>query len=162
MSAPGPKKPRKVAVKAVSTKPKRPLTPFFIYLIENRDRIKSSRPGIAFTQISVVASEEWKKLKPAQKAPFEKRSQTDKARYEREMATYIPGPEEKKKRRKDPDAPKKAKTAYNFFVQQRSDQLRQKHPDKPMNEIMKLIGAEWRGLSDREKQPFQRMAAENQ
>ncbi|EMD46595.1 high mobility group (HMG) box domain containing protein, partial [Entamoeba histolytica KU27] len=43
-------------------RPKRPPTPYFIYLNEHRASIKEEHPDIRFTEISKVASEQWKAL----------------------------------------------------------------------------------------------------
>ena len=42
-----------------------------------------------------------------EKGKFEDKAKLDKVRYEREMKTYIPPKTDKKKRFKDPNAPKR-------------------------------------------------------
>lgn len=46
-------------------------------------------------------------MSPKEKSKFEDMAKQDKVRYEREMKNYIPPKGEKKKRFKDPNAPKR-------------------------------------------------------
>lgn len=48
-----------------------------------------------------------KTMSPKEKGKFEDRAKLDKVRYEREMKNYIPPKGQKKKRFKDPNAPKR-------------------------------------------------------
>lgn len=49
-------------------------------------------------------------MTPKEKKRFEDMAERDKARYEREMSSYVPsgGQSKKRKRTKDPNAPKRA------------------------------------------------------
>ena len=50
-------------------------------------------------------------MTPKEKKRFEDMAERDKARYEREMSSYVPAagmPTKKRKRTKDPNAPKRA------------------------------------------------------
>uniref|UniRef100_T1JNC3 FACT complex subunit SSRP1 n=1 Tax=Strigamia maritima TaxID=126957 RepID=T1JNC3_STRMM len=82
---PGTRKPRKKKEKD-SNKPKRPQTAFFLWLNENRERIKKETPGIAVTEITKKAGEEWKEVKD--KTKWEKLSEEGKKKYEVAMAEY--------------------------------------------------------------------------
>src|SRR5688572_28032992 len=93
--------------KVASNKPKRSVSAFILYMNDNRDRIKAQNPEATFGGLSQIGSAEWKVVKPVVKAKYEKLAEQDKARYEREMSTYVPSPEDKKEKRKkkDPNAP---------------------------------------------------------
>lgn len=54
-------------------------------------------------------------MSPKEKSKFEDMAKLDKVRYEREMKNYIPPKGEKKKRFKDPNAPKRP--PYVLFTQ---------------------------------------------
>jgi len=60
---------------------------------------------------------------------------------------------------KDQNAPKRSKTSYFLFGDSVREETKREHPDKPITEIAKLIGAKWKTLSDDEKQPFSDEAA---
>lgn len=77
--------------------PKRPLTAYFMWLKENRERIKQpgfcyqtyfviNNAGMSVIEVSKAAGVQWNALKD--KTRWEKMAQDDKVRYEREMAQY--------------------------------------------------------------------------
>ena len=136
--------------------PKRPRTGFILYLSDHRDRIKAQNPNAEFLEIPKIAAKEWKNLPPAKKAEYTKRTNQEKERYAAEMANHVPVAVPKKK--KDVNAPKRAKTAYIFYVNSRQENIRAKNPSMKMTEVMSAIGKEWKQLTDREKKPFQEMA----
>ena len=80
-------------------------------------------------------------------------AEKDKLRYQREMASYVPDPttEKKKRRVRDPDAPKKALSAYNIFVK---TQMAKNRPAGSTTGAIAALGAQWKSMSDKEKQPF--------
>jgi hypothetical protein len=57
------------------------------------------------------------------------------------------------KKAKKEKAPR-AKSAYQYFVADRSAQLKEDQPDLKLAERSKVLGEMWRQLSDDEKQPF--------
>ncbi|RMZ55848.1 hypothetical protein APUTEX25_003814, partial [Auxenochlorella protothecoides] len=72
--------------------PKRPLSAFFFY---SNDILKSDNPGIAFGEIGKKVGALWAALSEKDKvsvwelrAPYEKKAEADKARYEKEKAAY--------------------------------------------------------------------------
>ena len=66
--------------------PKRPLTAYFMWLKENREKIKQANPGMTVIEISKAAGVQWNALKD--KTRWEKMAADDKVRYERDMAKY--------------------------------------------------------------------------
>lgn len=67
-------------------RPKRPQSAYFLWLNENRERIKTENPGITITDISKKAGEEWKDVK--YRAKWEKLAEEAKKDYEKAMAEY--------------------------------------------------------------------------
>ena len=67
--------------------PKGALTAFMIYASEMRPKLSAS---ISFGESGKQLGEQWRSLKPAQKAKYEKKAQADKERYQSEMAKYKP------------------------------------------------------------------------
>ncbi|CAO3699883.1 hypothetical protein G6F70_007185 [Rhizopus microsporus] len=64
-------------------------------------------------------------------------------------------PDDKKKRgKKDPNAPKRALSAYMFFSQANREKVIKENPGAKFGEIGKILGARWKELSDEEKKPF--------
>lgn len=55
--------------------------------------------------------------------------------------------EKKKKKEKDPAAPKRAMSAYLFFCQENRDSIVKQNPDKSATEVMKIMAEEWGKLN---------------
>ena len=143
-----------------SLAPKRPKTAYIIFLSEQRQNIKANYPDAIFTEIPKIAAEQWHAIKPAQKAKYERAAEQDRERYKKDMLTYVPSPDDKKKKKKkDPNAVKKAKTAYNFFTKSRFEKVKIQNPGMSAPQIMSSLGAEWKELSDRQREPFVKQAA---
>jgi len=72
-----------------------------------------------------------------------------------------PQKEKKQKKVKDPNAPKGALGAYMFFCKDMRDSVKKEHPDWGVAEIGKHLGAEWKSLTDEEKQQYNDQAKED-
>ena len=64
----------------------------------------------------------------------------------------------KQKKVKDPNAPKRALSAYFFFMKDTRPKVVAKNPDMKVTEIGKELGAMWRAMSDGEKAPYVKKA----
>ena len=101
--------------------PKGARTSYILFCQEKRDDIKNDHPDLS--------GKEWKKLSDEEQDAYKVKAKVDKDRYDREMKRYkAPTQEELKEKAvkaktiRDPDAPKKAKTAYNFFMQKNREE----------------------------------------
>ncbi|KAF9463329.1 high mobility group box domain-containing protein [Collybia nuda] len=63
------------------------------------------------------------------------------------------------KAKKDPNAPKRALSAYMFFSQDWRERIKTENPDAGFGEVGKLLGAKWKELDDEEKKPYIEQAA---
>jgi len=63
------------------------------------------------------------------------------------------------KKRKDPNAPKRASNAYMIFCKERRSKLREERPDLPFGKIGAKLGEIWRTMSADEKRPYEERAA---
>ena len=87
------KKPKKTKTKKSKDplKPKRGQTAYFIWLGENRSRIKTELGEDSKVQeVAKEAGRQWKEISTEDKAPFEAKSKEDRARYQKEMESYEP------------------------------------------------------------------------
>lgn len=77
------------AVKAIekSDKLKRPLTAYFMWLNENRERIVKLAGSAKGGDVTKKGGEMWKKLSDQEKKPFEDRAKKEKAEYDAYIAT---------------------------------------------------------------------------
>jgi len=68
-------------------------------------------------------------------------------------------PKVKSKKKHDPNRPKRPLTAFMRYSASRRSVIRTENNDLSMIQISKIIGEEWRGLSDDGKRPFHDQAA---
>lgn len=72
-------------------------------------------------------------------------------------------PREPKKRtqrkKKDPNAPKRALSAYMFFANENRDIVRSENPDVTFGQIGRLLGERWKALTAEDKEPYDAKAA---
>ncbi|CAN6651313.1 non-histone chromosomal protein 6A [Trichomonascus vanleenenianus] len=70
-------------------------------------------------------------------------------------------PSEIKRRKKDPNAPKRSLSAYMFFANAQRDSVRSDNPDVTFGQVGKILGERWKALSESEKIPYEQKAAED-
>ena len=128
--------------------------------------------GVA--EVGKKLGEMWKALSDAEKEPYNKQAEDDKVRYAKAMEDYTPPeddgePEPKKgrkpKAKKDPNAPKRSMTAFLHFSNAKraevTAELKAANPDmKGVAEVGKKLGEMWKALSDAEKEPYNKLAAD--
>mmetsp|Transcript_15908 Transcript_15908/g.44003 ORF Transcript_15908/g.44003 Transcript_15908/m.44003 type:complete len:800 (+) Transcript_15908:244-2643(+) len=146
-------------------KPKRAQTAFMIFSNENRERFKRANPDLKFGDLAKLIGTEYKALGKGELAELEKKVGKEKARYELEMRDYKPpagyddsetkGKGKAKKKKKDPNAPKRATTAFMFYSTKMRPIIKEKQPDIKFTEMGKLIGEKWRELSADDKREFE-------
>ncbi|KAF7727452.1 Non-histone chromosomal protein 6 [Apophysomyces ossiformis] len=62
--------------------------------------------------------------------------------------------DKKKKRAKDPNAPKRGLSAYMFFSQENRQKVKDENKDASFGTIGKILGEKWKNMSDEEKKPY--------
>lgn len=68
--------------------PKRPMSSYFIWMNENRERIKEEYGCDGIAEVSKKAGEIWQGMNESDKAPWEEKNREAKERYEEEMKEY--------------------------------------------------------------------------
>ncbi|GBG32408.1 High mobility group protein B1 [Hondaea fermentalgiana] len=151
--------PKTKALKKDPNKPKRALTGFLFYSKERRPQLKEMFPDMGFGEMGKRLGEEWKNMSDDQKDPYNKLAADDKARYDNAMSTYQPDPMYSRKgKRKDPNRPKRAMSAYLYFCKALRETVKAEFPEKSMVEIQKVLGARWKDTSEAERQPYLKQA----
>lgn len=64
-------------------------------------------------------------------------------------------PKRSSAKKKDPNAPKRPKSAYMEYAVSRRPTLVKESPGLTFGEIGRQMGQEWRSMSDAEKKPYQ-------
>lgn len=72
-------------------KPKRALSAFFYYAAEERPNVRGINPDFSVGEVAKELGRKWNELTDAQKAPFEKSAESDRARYDADMKIYRSG-----------------------------------------------------------------------
>jgi len=156
--------------------PKRNLSAYLLYQNAMRDQFKRENPGMTFGQLAKYTSHMYKNLTPEEKATWDSRSAQDKARFDAEMAVYVPPPghdargvlivdaapkKRTKRGPKDPAAPKRASGAYVFFTNEMRPQVLKEYPGIRFVELGRVLGERWRALTPEQKKKFENMAADD-
>ena len=145
--------------------PKRPLSAYLAYVRAERDSVASTLPADhTFGDVGKALGARWQTLDDAAKTPYAAEAAVDRQRYADAMATYNPDddPIPKKKRKKDPDAPKRASTSFLFFASTQRKKVLAKLPaDHTFGDVGKALGAAWRALDDKKKSKFVKLAAKD-
>ncbi|KAF2464705.1 uncharacterized protein BDR25DRAFT_241757 [Lindgomyces ingoldianus] len=63
------------------------------------------------------------------------------------------------KKKKDPNAPKRGLSAYMFFANEQREKVREDNPGIKFGEVGKMLGEKWKGLSDKQRAPYDAKAA---
>uniref|UniRef100_A0A3P8N7V7 HMG box domain-containing protein n=1 Tax=Astatotilapia calliptera TaxID=8154 RepID=A0A3P8N7V7_ASTCA len=98
-------------------------------------------------------------MSPKEKGKFEDMAKQDKLCYEREMKNYVPPKGQKKKRFKDPNAPKRPPSAFFLFCADFRPKIKSENPGLSIGDTAKKLGEMWNSSSAEEKQPYEKKAA---
>jgi len=137
---------------AMRNKPKRPRSGFIMFLQSNLDVIRKRNPDKTYQENLKLACFHWKQLSIEEKKPYFQLAAVDKERYEREKAVM----EQKKK----PKA-KRPRSAFIFFSQSARHKIMEAHPGLKLVDVSKILGAQWKHMSNTEKEPYAILAAED-
>jgi len=151
-------------------KPKGPKTAYTCFTDELRETRKANGEPYDIGTVSKESSDKWKEMDEDEKAPYVKKAEKDKKRYQKEMESYIPPSDsdsdddrpKKKKKKKDPNAPKRNQSAYFMFSNANREKVKKElGGSAKITEIASALGEKWRNLTPEEKIPFEELAAKD-
>ncbi len=96
-----------------------------------------------------------------EKKRFADMAEKDKARYEKEMSTYTPPAGEsgsKKRKKKDPNAPKRPLSAFFLFCHDERPGVKAIHPNYGVGDVAKELGERWNKVTPDIKQKYEAKA----
>lgn len=73
----------------------------------------------------------------------------------------MPPKEKKQRQKKDPNAPKRALSAYMFFANDKRDQVRADNPGISFGQIGKLLGEKWKSMDATDREKYEKLAEED-
>ena len=96
-----------------------------------------------------------------EKKRFAEMAEKDKVRYDKEMASYTPpaGEGGKKRKKKDPNAPKRPLSAFFLFCHDERPAVKQIHPNHSVGEVAKELGERWNKVGQELKSKYEAKAA---
>ena len=142
------------------TKATRRLNPYLLFGNDRRDEICLGNPTLSQADIMKIIAEEWRTLPNHIKERYKSQSIEQKTQLDiMENKTRKPKGRFSDLSRK---RPKKALTAYMFFVQDYQPQVIKMNPTIHFNDVMKLVGEKWRSMSEEEKSPYEELSKRDQ
>lgn len=155
--------------------PKKPNTPWVNFFKDNLPEYRKNNPGAKVSDLMSKISEEWKKLPAQKKDPMVAQYEADKVKYQKLM-DKVPDELKQKakaeKRQKKAIAsgrsavvelkdmleslgkPKRPLSGYMLFSQDRRARMTASERQKSPSDLVKMFAAEWKGMSDAQKQPY--------
>jgi len=147
--------------------PKGAMGAYMFFCKENRQHVIDEHPGIVAKMILSELGKRWRNLDPSDKVRFEEMAEADKARFDREKEIFLQDHDslfneikkKKKRKKKDPNAPKKARSAYILFVNDhRPNAIASLPADSKPTAIMSKVAEMWRECDEGTKNKYQSMA----
>lgn len=138
---------------------------YFVQTCRKEDKKNNPDENVVFGDFSRKCSALWRSMDNNNKGPFNVLAEEDKKRYEREMADYKPPKGEKggkkRKRTKDPNAPKRAISAFFWFCSDERPAVRRRMADANVGEVAKVLGRQWKACTEEQKSKYERLAAKD-
>jgi len=148
-------------------KPKGRMSAYAYFVQTCREEHKKKHPNesVVFAEFSKKCADRWKTMSDKEKKRFHDMSEKDKKRYEGEMADYKPPKGEKggrkRKRTKDPNAPKRALSAFFWFCNDERPKAKETMQDASVGEVAKELGRRWNEITDTDKSKYEALAAKD-
>ncbi|GMH33967.1 hypothetical protein BSKO_01801 [Bryopsis sp. KO-2023] len=142
--------------------PKKGKTAYVVFMEKHRPLIKQNEPDVLPQNIMSRIGELWSNVSPEEREECEKAAEQDRERYNKEMESYVPPPEDeltekptKRRRRVDTGHPKKPLSAYLLF----SKEFRASLKSVPFSEATKTTAKAWKELKPEELKKWDEIAA---
>lgn len=148
-----------VTVDKDATQPKRPMSGFFFFSMQNQANLKQQNPDIKITERAKLNGEQWNKMTEVEKQPYQKLHDQDVVRHDKEMkqmrelgyfinsdgvkSTFLTKKGKAKEFEDGTVMPKKAKTGYMIFFSHFYADKKNTTTGTPAPETAKLIAEKW-------------------
>ncbi|CAG5097350.1 Oidioi.mRNA.OKI2018_I69.XSR.g15038.t1.cds [Oikopleura dioica] len=147
-------------------KPRGRTTAYGFFVIDEKEKHAKENPGVKinFGEFSKLCGQKWQTMGEEDRVDYEKKAADDKVRYDNEMANYEPpaGAKKTKKRKKDPNAPKRPATAFFLFSTENREKAKaQLEEGAKVGDVAKKLGEMWKAASAEEKERFAKQAKES-
>jgi len=140
---------------------------YFVKTCRDEHRAKYPNENVVFSEFSKKCADQWKPMSDQEKQRFHRMAQNDKQRYESEMASYSPPAGDKssggkrKRSAKDPNAPKRALSAFFWFCNDERPKVKATMGEATVCDVAKELGRRWNGCSEDVKAKYVALAAKD-
>ncbi|KAF8359667.1 hmg-1.2 [Pristionchus pacificus] len=131
---------------------------FFVKMCYEEHKKKYPNENVQVTEISKKCSDKWKTMNDDEKRRFYELAQKDADRYTAEVAAYGGEDRKRKRAKKDPNAPKRALSAFFFFSHDKRPEVQGANPMWKVGQVAQELGRMWKALSDAERADYERRA----
>jgi len=135
---------------------------FFVQTCREEHRKKHPNENVNFTEFSKKCAERWKQMTEKEKKRFAEMAEKDKVRYDKEMSTYTPpageGGTSRKRKKKDPNAPKRPLSAFFLFCHDERPSVKAIHPTHSVGDVAKELGDRWNKVTPEVKSKYEAKA----
>lgn len=133
---------------------------FFVQTCREEHRKKHPNENVNFTEFSKKCAERWKQMTEQEKKRFASMADKDKQRYDREMANYVPpaGEGGRKRKKKDPNAPKRPLSAFFIFCADERPAVKAIYPTYSVGDVAKELGDRWNKIQPEAKSKYEAKA----
>ena len=149
--------------------PKNAMSAYLLYSIATRAKVKEDNPDASFGDLARLISANFKALSDEERAKWDRKAAADKERYTEEMSNYDAPPADDddddnddapstKKAKKDPNAPKKAKSGYLYFMSEARTKLKEENPDATFGDLTRMVASAYKALDAKDKERYEAMA----
>uniref|UniRef100_A0A7E4VH41 High mobility group protein n=1 Tax=Panagrellus redivivus TaxID=6233 RepID=A0A7E4VH41_PANRE len=133
---------------------------FFVKMCYEEHRKKYPSENVQVTEISSRCAEKWKTMSDDEKKRFFELASKDSERYQAEIAHYGGEAAMRRKRRvkKDPNAPKRALSAFFIFSSEKRADVAAEFPEWRAGQIAQELGRMWKTMTEEEKMVYENKA----
>lgn len=143
---------------------------FFVQTCREEHKKKHPDESVVFAEFSRRCADRWKTMSEKEKTRFHQMAEKDKKRYESEMANYKPSDNKakgkgakagKRKRTKDPNAPKRSLSAFFWFSNDERPKVKASMQDATVGDVAKELGKRWNESSADVRSKYEALAAKD-
>jgi len=150
---------------------------FFVQTCREEHKRKHPEEQVVFTEFSRKCADRWKTMSDYEKKRFNMMAESDKKRFDSEIATYnneiqkpsaggrADGKETPKrtlkKKIKDPNAPKRSLSGFFFYSNDLRPKIKEENPAFGITDIAKEMGKRWADIDPNLKAKYEKMAEDD-
>eukprot|EP00948_MAST-09A_sp_MAST-9A-sp1_P001320 g1320.t1 len=129
-----------------ASKPKRARSAYTFFVSANRSKIQMKNPNWNFKELAKAVADQWKACGPEDRAHYEELAMKDKIRSEKEREAFRSS------------KPKRAMSAYMFFVKENRKHIKDNHPEMSFAEVGKALGHAWKHCVKEHREKYMKLA----